>query len=209
MSYITLIERFYTKIQKNQKEDKKMKLITGAECVRKMRQAGVFKGKESYFSQLVAKEIIPYHEKKGSPKKWFILDEVKQAVKEWEDPTRDAQREANERKRVPDTQNKNESMLKYLYLTRDIVQNMEPLRLDRFEIAEDSDLNEDEIREMNTNNMLLRDMVTFCIDNHKDHNDITSLIETFNKVDYIQGWIIDVDYVLEAYDGVSRKGTHA
>ena len=187
-----------------------MKLISAAECVRKMRQAGVFKGKESYFSQLVAKGTIPYHEKKGSPKKWFILDEVKQAVKEWEDPTRDAQREANEKKRVvPDTQKKKESMLKYLYLTRDIVQNTALLQLDMFEIAKNSDLNEDEIKEINANNTLLKDMITFCIDSaHKDKNNIASLTETFNKVDYMQGWIMNVDFVLDTYDGVSRKDEH-
>jgi len=76
-----------------------MKLISGAECVRRLRQAGVFKGKESYFSQLVQKGVIPYHNKEASPKKWYVLDEVKKALKEWEDPRRDAQREANEKRR--------------------------------------------------------------------------------------------------------------
>ena len=76
-----------------------MKLITAAECVRKMRQAGIYKGKESYFSQLVQKGVIPFHEKEGSPKKWYVLEEVKKALKGWEDPTRDSQREENEKRR--------------------------------------------------------------------------------------------------------------
>jgi hypothetical protein len=202
VSYATLIERFYTKIQKNQKRKEKMKLITGAECVRKMRQAGVFKGKESYFSQLVAKEIIPYHNKKGSPKKWFVLDEVKQAVKEWEDPTRDAQREANEQKRKPGKKAKAEAMIKYLDLTRDIMQKMKPLSLDMFELEEDSDLTEAEIIEINAQNQIIQDMIIFCIDGRKNEDGLTGIIETFNKVDYMQGWIMDRDSVFEIYDGV-------
>jgi hypothetical protein len=76
-----------------------MKLITAAECVRQLRQARAYKGKDSYFSRLVSMGVVPFHAKEGSPKKWYVLDEVKQALKDNEDPTRDAQREANEQKR--------------------------------------------------------------------------------------------------------------
>ncbi len=76
-----------------------MKLISAAECVRKLRKSGVFSGNASYFSQLVSKGVIPHHKKGDSPKKWYIYEEAKKAIQGWKDPTRDAQREANRRKR--------------------------------------------------------------------------------------------------------------
>lgn len=82
-------------------------MLTAAGCVRALRQHGVFKGRESYFSQLVSKGIIPFHTKNGSPKKWYYLEEVKEALKGWEDPSRDSQRIANEKRRKEKTESSN------------------------------------------------------------------------------------------------------
>lgn len=79
-----------------------MELITATECVNKLRQAGAFKGKLPYFISLVNQGWIPSHEKTGSSKRWYVYEEAKAAIKDMEDPTRDAQREANERKRKPE-----------------------------------------------------------------------------------------------------------
>ena len=178
-----------------------MKLITGAECVRKMRQAGVFKGKESYFSQLVAKGIIPYHEKKGSPKKWFVLDEVKAAVKEWEDPRREAQREANERKREP-LNDKLQTLLKYIHLTRSIFEEHKPVTLDMF-AHNDKELTQKDIDEINAQNLIIKDMIIDFIDTKKKDS-LTSVIEIFNTVDYMQKWYLTHDDIVELH-GVALK----
>lgn len=79
-----------------------MELITATECVNKLRQAGVFKGKLPYFIQLANAGYIPHHEKPGSSKRWYVYTEAKESLKGMEDPTRDAQREANRRKRKPE-----------------------------------------------------------------------------------------------------------
>ncbi len=79
-----------------------MELITATECVNKLRQAGVFKGKLPYFISLVNQGWIPSHEKAGSSKRWYVYVEAKAALKGMEDPTRDPQREANDRKRKPE-----------------------------------------------------------------------------------------------------------
>ncbi|MCL4431939.1 MAG: hypothetical protein M1300_06430 [Epsilonproteobacteria bacterium] len=76
-----------------------MELITATECVNKLRQAGVFKGKLPYFIQLVNGGFIPHHPKPNSSKRWYRYEEAKEAIRGMEDPSRDAQREANERNR--------------------------------------------------------------------------------------------------------------
>ncbi len=178
-----------------------MNLITGAECVRKMRQAGVFKGKYSYFSQLVAKGIIPYHEKKGSPKKWYILKEVKEAIKEWEDPTRDAQREANERKRN-NPQDKMKSLLRYIDLTKSFFESQDKITLDNF-VCKDNELTQKDLDEINAQNLIIKDMIIDLISSGKKES-LTDVIEIFNILDFLQKWYLSADEVAELY-GVDLK----
>ncbi len=178
-----------------------MKLITGAECVRKMRQAGVFKGKNSYFSQLVAKGIIPYHEKKGSPKKWYILKEVKEAIKEWEDPSRDAQREANEKKRNS-LQSKTQSLLKYIDLTKSFFEEQGTITLDMFEYKDD-ELTQKELDEINAQNLIIRDMIIDLI-NTSSRENLTDVIEIFNILEFLQKWYLGAEGVAEFY-GVTLR----
>ncbi len=72
-----------------------MELITAKEVVQKLKQGGTADISTAYFSKLVTKKIIPFHTVPGKKRKMFIYDEAKKALIDSQDPTRDAQREAN------------------------------------------------------------------------------------------------------------------
>lgn len=74
-------------------------LITASKCLEKLAADGI-KYTKGYFSQMTSDGKIPWHPKSGSPKKFYRYNEVKEAIKNTQDPTRDAQREANEQKRI-------------------------------------------------------------------------------------------------------------
>ncbi len=74
-------------------------LITAARCLKMLEDEAGIKYSKSYFSQMVKDGKIPYHTKPDSPKKFFKYGEVLQAIEDSKDPTRDAQRIANEQKR--------------------------------------------------------------------------------------------------------------
>lgn len=74
-------------------------LITATRCLQMLREKDGIKYSKSYFSQMVKDGRIPYHHKPDSPKKFFKYDEVRKAIEDSKDPTRDAQREANEKRR--------------------------------------------------------------------------------------------------------------
>jgi len=74
-------------------------LITASVCLKRLKANGTSYSK-SYFSQMVKDGKIPKHTKQGSPKNFFKYDEVKKAIEDSKDPTRDAQRDANDIKRV-------------------------------------------------------------------------------------------------------------
>ena len=73
-------------------------LITANACLAALKKDGIVYSK-SYFPQMVNDGKIPHHAKPPSPKKFFYYDEVKTAIEDHKDPTRDAQREANEKRR--------------------------------------------------------------------------------------------------------------
>ncbi|MFH0710112.1 MAG: hypothetical protein V2A75_07900 [Pseudomonadota bacterium] len=74
-------------------------LITASQCLIKLENDGI-KYTKGYFSQMTSDGKIPWHPKADSPKKFYIYEEVLEAIKNTQDPTRDAQREANEQKRA-------------------------------------------------------------------------------------------------------------
>jgi hypothetical protein len=74
-------------------------LITAARCLKMLKDQAGIKYSKSYFSQMVKEGRIPFHHKPDSPKKFFKYSEVLQAIEDSKDPTRDAQREANAKKR--------------------------------------------------------------------------------------------------------------
>lgn len=74
-------------------------LITASQCLKKLETDGI-KYTKGYFSQMTSDGKIPWHPKADSPKKFYIYEEVLAAIKNTQDPTRDAQREANEQKRA-------------------------------------------------------------------------------------------------------------
>lgn len=74
-------------------------LITASKCLEKLAVDGIVYTK-GYFSQMSSDGKFPVHKKPNSPKKFYLYDEVIEAIKNTQDPTRDAQREANEKKRV-------------------------------------------------------------------------------------------------------------
>ena len=77
-------------------------LITAARCLKRLDDEAGIKYSKSYFSQMVKDGRIPHHNKPNSPKKFFKYDEVLQSIENSKDPTRDAQREANAKKREKD-----------------------------------------------------------------------------------------------------------
>jgi hypothetical protein len=74
-------------------------LITATECVNKLVKEGIYRGKLSYFIRLANDGYIPTHSKEGSTKRWYLYDEARAAVNNMIDPTREPQREANDRRR--------------------------------------------------------------------------------------------------------------
>ncbi len=73
-------------------------LITAAECIRKLNKEGIHM-KKGYFSQLHTAGKVPSHSKPNSKKDFYKYEEVVTALEEIKDPTKDAQREANVKKR--------------------------------------------------------------------------------------------------------------
>ena len=75
-------------------------LITAARCLKMLKEQNDIKYSKSYFSQMVKEGKIPFHNKSDSPKKFFKYSEVLKAIEDSKDPTRDAQREANKKRRL-------------------------------------------------------------------------------------------------------------
>lgn len=74
-------------------------LITASRCIKLLKENGVADFKLPYFSKRDAEGIFTHHHKSPSPKKFFIYEEVVEALKNNKDPRRDAQRAAHEKKR--------------------------------------------------------------------------------------------------------------
>ena len=88
-----------------------MDLILAKEVVSKLKQGGAADISVAYFSQLVTMGVIPFHVIPGKKRKLFYYDEAKRALLENQDPTRDAQRDAN--KREKETKKLNEKAKEY------------------------------------------------------------------------------------------------
>lgn len=76
-----------------------MEYLNAKQIIGRLKQGRVADISEAYFSQLVRGGYIPYHKLKGKRRKLFLYEEVKKALSDMQDPTRDAQREANARRR--------------------------------------------------------------------------------------------------------------
>jgi len=190
-----------------------MKLISGAECVRRLRQAGVFKGKESYFSQLVQKGVIPYHNKAASPKKWYVLDEVKKALKEWEDPTRDAQRDANEAKRraLQSVDDKVGQVEQAIYTKLQTFKDIKELKKDDYNLEELEDMSEDEfeqeIREINHDNLLIIEMANDYVRHLQDKSDakVGWIVPAYEALEFFERWIMQDDSIKSFYGLIPKS----
>lgn len=77
------------------------KLITATECRNELAKVGV-KMSKSYFSQLKKSGVIKTHYNPSSKTKIHVYEEVRGSLKDAKDPSRDAQREANEKLREKD-----------------------------------------------------------------------------------------------------------
>jgi hypothetical protein len=75
------------------------------------REAGEERYHKSYFSRLVSKGVIRYHNIPDKKKKYFRLEEVKEDLADNEDPKRDPQRDANARKRREQNDSSHDSLL--------------------------------------------------------------------------------------------------
>ena len=74
-------------------------LLTATQIIKRLKKEAKIPMDPGYFSRKVSEGWIPYHSKEGSPKKFYYYKEVLKALEDMRDPARDAQREANERKR--------------------------------------------------------------------------------------------------------------
>ena len=74
-------------------------LITASKCIRLLKENGVADFQLPYFSKRDAEGIFPHHHKSPSPKKFFIYEEVVEALGNNKDPRRDPQRATHEKKR--------------------------------------------------------------------------------------------------------------
>ena len=77
-----------------------MEYLTAKQTLGKLKQGRVTDISEAYFSQLVSMGAIPFHTIPGKKRKHYLYDEVKEALANFQDPSRDAQREANAKERV-------------------------------------------------------------------------------------------------------------
>lgn len=144
-----------------------MELITATECVNRLRQAGVFKGKLPYFIQLVNTGWIPHHEKPGSSKRWYRYEEAKAAIREMEDPTRDPQREANAAKRKPDPIEDDQTPQRITAVLEKIKQfeTLRPEAFDRSQLdPEDAETFECDIAAMNEANATVSELAFDLLD---------------------------------------------
>jgi hypothetical protein len=181
-----------------------MELITATECVNKLRQAGVFKGKLPYFIQLANGGYIPHHEKPGSSKRWYRYEEAKAAIKDMEDPTRDAQREANKRKRKPEPIQADQTPKQITeILTR--IKNIEELHPEAFDRSqldpESAETFDSDIVEMNGQNRIIGDLTFDLLDflDGLSGGSFRSSQAELKVAEYLDGWIIKPDTVRELY----------
>lgn len=184
-----------------------MQLITATECVNKLRQAGAFKGKLPYFISLVNQGWIPHHEKPGSSKRWYVYEETKAAIKDMEDPTRDAQREANERKRKPEQIKADQTPQQITAILEKIkhIEELKPEAFDRSQLdPEDAETFTCDIAAINESNGTIRDLsfeLLGLLDDLSGGNFRSSKAE-LKVAEFLEGWIIKPDTVRELY-GVS------
>jgi len=181
-----------------------MELITATECVNKLRQAGAFKGKLPYFISLVNQGWIPHHEKPGSSKRWYMYAEAKTALKDMEDPTRDAQREANERKRKPEPINEDTTPQQITVILEKIkhIERFKPEAFDRSQLdPEDAETFTCSIAEINGANGMISDL-TFdllgLLDDLSGGNFRSSKAE-LRVVEFLNRLVMTPDTVREFY----------
>jgi len=74
-------------------------LVSATSCREYLIRDGVGKFDKGYFSRLLKQGRIPSHKNPSSKRKIFIYEEVKNALLEMRDPTRDVQRKLNKVKR--------------------------------------------------------------------------------------------------------------
>lgn len=73
--------------------------LNAREVLGRLKMGKVADFTQSYFSQMVRDGVVPFHRLPGKKRKMFIYDEVKEALVNARDPSRDPQREANARRR--------------------------------------------------------------------------------------------------------------
>lgn len=181
-----------------------MELITATECVNKLRQAGAFKGKLPYFISLVNQGWIPHHEKPGSSKRWYMYAEAKTALKDMEDPTRDAQREANERKRKPEPIKADQTPQQITAILQKIkhIEELKPEAFDRSQLdPEDAETFTSDIAAINEVNGTIRDLafeLLGLLDDLSGGNFKSSKAE-LKVVEFLERWIVDRDTIRDFY----------
>ena len=151
--------------------------LTARQVVGKLRQGKVAKISEAYFSQLVHDGVIPAHTLPGKKRKFYRYEEAKAAILGARDPSREPQRQANERKRIEGTAQTLRELIRTDYKT------------DRFTIPEGADLEEirNELIFINsTNEMLLllaRDLFRVLPEAYHDAAAVVLLENAFSRED--------------------------
>ncbi|MGD9970417.1 MAG: hypothetical protein AB7S65_08165 [Sulfuricurvum sp.] len=181
-----------------------MELITATECVNRLRQAGVFKGKLPYFIHLVNSGWIPHHEKSGSSKRWYVYEEAKTAIKESEDPRRDSQREANEAKRnsEPIKDDQTPKLIEAILTRMDKLEVLSPEMFDRSKLdSTDAETFDCEIHAINVTNQVISEMTfeLLALLNKLSGGNFRSSKAELRVSEFLKRWIVKPDTVRELY----------
>ena len=135
-----------------------MELLNAKETIGRLRMGKVADIGRSYFSKLVKDGYIPYRKAKGRRRKLFVYDEVKQALLDMQDPSRDAQREANEKRRQGNRLEK--ALMGIVEYSQWIASH--PLTVEQF-VIQDHDITlkelQQELCEINAQNLLIKDLI--------------------------------------------------
>lgn len=180
-------------------------LITATECIKQLKQVGVYKGTLPYFTRLVDQGHIPSHKKKDSTKRWYIYEEALSAINNMGDPSRDSQREANERKRNSVTAIEDETPKQITAILTKIkhIEKLKPETFDRSQLdPEDAGTFERDIAQLNYVNLVVRDLTFDLLGllNELSGGNFRGSKAELSVVEFLEEWTYKPDTVRDIFD---------
>lgn len=181
------------------------KLITATECIKQLKQSGVYKGTLPYFTRLVDQGYIPSHKKEGSTKRWYKYEEAKDAINNMADPTRQHQREANETRRREIEGERIAGQITELLTKMEHIEVMRPEMFDHDRLdPEDAATFENDIYAHNAINLTIMDLthsITALLDELSGGTFRSSIAE-LKVIEHLSEYISTAETMRELY-GIS------